>query len=79
MWTAGHRTVSNSLDVTDVSGGLGGRRSEEQAHTKLDNVSDGAHNQEADTDSLRDLEELLLISCTKASQYNPSSREHRDI
>lgn len=36
---------------------------EDGERTEFDNVTDRAHNQEADTDSLGDLEELLLVSC----------------
>lgn len=34
----------------------------EEGRTELDDVTNSAHDQEADTDGLRDLQELLLIS-----------------
>ena len=36
---------------------------EDVGRTELDEVADSAHDQEADTDGLGDLEELLLVSC----------------
>lgn len=55
MWTV-EGTVSNRSKV--AKGG-----SDQRRHTELDHVADSSHNEEANTDSLGDLEKLLLISC----------------
>ena len=60
MWTS-RNVVSKEYSTIECRYGRGGAG--RGVHTELDDVTDGAHNQETDTDGLGDFEELLLVGC----------------